>query len=299
MSRHDVNGELVDLDALRAHLQAAGYSSQTIETTIKGAVRFWRADATPPARLRPLLLRVLDWPGCPPSVRGPIEDFIATTKAQATPRALRGRLRRARRMTEARSFEDNEWARLLEVLERDDSLEGAVLGVLAATGLRIGDALGMRRDAVVDRSGYARERIDLRTKGNKTRTLLRAGAPEAWDRLAQLWSHAPASQTTLALVLTDGGSRDVSSWGAAYKRVARQLEAVGQAAGIESRLNLHRLRRTVGVQALRVTRGDVRAVQELLGHESYQTTLGYLDEAQPERVAEVQAQVRAAFRKKG
>ena len=50
----------------------------------------------------------------------------------------------------------------------------------------------------------------------------------------------------------------------------------------------------MGVQALRLTE-DTVAVQQLLGHRSHQTTLGYLDEARPERVAELQRQVRERF----
>lgn len=303
-----------DLQAFDAHLRGLGYSAQTQRSTLKAVRQLARAlEARTdvyalPARLKPLLQRFVDWAGCPAAL-GELQSAARAVVTAAKPEPRRSLHKRARRQVEARSFEDGEWLELVAVLQAtalDDNAPGHVealaLWILGETGLRVGDLLRLRRSAVCMAGGVrARERIELEVKGGKTRTLLRAGAPEAWDRLAQVWPRVGGRndpRPNVASVVTDSVDEDASSWGAAYKRLERAAKAYGLRAKVSGRVNLHRFRRTVGVQALRVTKGDVRAVQELLGHESYHTTLGYLDEAQPDRVAEVQAQVRAAFRNK-
>lgn len=297
-----------DRVAFTMHLTEQGYSLQTKASTLKAVLRLERALAEGedvyglPKRLQPLLQRLLDWPGPGfDDLRAPAQAFITAT----TQRETKAQRKRRRRQVEARSFEDSDWRQLVALLRERaldsaaPSVEAAALWVIAETGLRVGDLLRLEKRAVCAGS-QARERIELVVKGNKTRTLLRAGAPEAWDRLAELWARSGGRndpRPSVASLVTDSVDQDASSWGAAYKRLERAAKAFGVKAGVSGRLNLHRFRRTVGVQALRVTKGDVRAVQELLGHESYTTTLGYLDEARPDRVAEVQAQVRAAFQK--
>lgn len=283
-----------------AWLARVGYREQTVTATLTDArqVVRWSAEARPlPARLRRSALRALDYlreagPEADPAlvaVRDALEGLSAAQDGPEEPRSrrLRGKARRKRR---AASIGDAEWQRLLDEVEADEEPAGLVLAVLCATGLRVGDALRLTRRQADEarRTG----RLSLEVKGGDERTLPLDGAPEAWDRLFAALDEAKAK--SVALLVAPRSDGDPSSKGAAYKAVERKLHALAEEAGVSGRVHLHRLRRTVGVQALRLTE-DTVAVQQLLGHRSHATTLGYLDEARPERVAELQRAVRERF----
>ncbi len=202
----------------------------------------------------------------------------------------RGRGRKKRKKT-ARSFGDGEWQLLCTAIEQNDTPEARVLEVMIGTGLRIGDVLRLtkRRLRNAERSG----RLYIEQKGGEDRLVLLSGAPKAWQHLSAAWAGDGAK--TVASLVSPEGNGSARAGGAAYRRVTRRLKQLAAAVGIDGRVNSHRLRRTVGVQALRVTE-DVPAVAQLLGHRSMNTTMGYLDEARPDRVAELQQQLKEKFR---
>lgn len=286
---------------LDAWMRSRQYREQTIDTTIQEArqVVAWTREGRPlPSRLRRSSLRLLEYLNTTGgseepallAVRGELEALASAEPAEAEGSSrFHGRKRRKK---VAASIPDADWQRLLDAIEADESPAGRVLDVLAATGLRIGDALRITRKQADEarRTG----RVVVEVKGGDDRLLPLDGAPRAWARLFEALDAARARN--VALLVAPRGDGDSSSKAGAYKAVERRLKELAEAAGTSGRVYLHRLRRTVGVQALRLTE-DTVAVQQLLGHRSHATTLGYLDEARPDRVAELQRQVRERFAK--
>jgi len=284
----------IDLDAFEAWLRAQEYAESTTSKTVRDAqqlVAWLDEDRALPARLRPIALRIRTYAelsGDDALLRAP--PFQALVAPQdMSPRAKRlRRQRKGRRVT--RSMGDEDWARFHQTVREDPSPEARVLHLMADTSLRIGDVLRLTRSRLS--MGLRTGRVMVIVKGNKELIIPTDGADEAWMRLDQAWRGSAAP--TVAAWLAPNGSGDATSRGGAYTRVARKLKKLAEDLDIAGRVHLHRLRRTVGVQALRVT-GDVPAVQQLLGHSSINTTHGYLDEARPDAVADVQQQVRNRF----
>jgi len=199
-----------------------------------------------------------------------------------------------RRKLAARSIPDAEWQHLYDVLLEDSMKRGgaipAVLLTLMATGLRIGDLLAIPCSALLEAKRTNQVRFDA--KGGEWRILPIAGAPADWLRLIAL-AERNRDATNVAQLVTPKDTR-ASGEGPAYKRVRRALLRAAGRAGVDGRIYLHRLRRTVAVQALRVTE-DMPAVQQLLGHRSMLTTSTYLDEARPDAIGNVQRRIREKF----
>lgn len=200
--------------------------------------------------------------------------------------------RSKRRRSTTSSYDDASWRRLAaEVLARVGSRrpnEAVALYVLLRTGLRVGDLLRIERHALMDPAGILRPTLNLMQKGGSVRTIDTEGAKDAWLLLCRYWTE-PA-WTNMALFVTYGSSSDPEAASAAYKRLARTFRELAERAGLPPPWRLHRIRRTVAVQALRAT-GDLPVVQQLLGHQSVRTTLGYLNESRASRVREVQKQL--------
>jgi integrase len=116
-----------------------------------------------------------------------------------------------------------------------------------------------------------------------------------WQLFAQDFRDKPRMHTIADLVMNKPDSSSESGDGA-YQAVNRALKRIGRDLELEGRVHLHRLRRTVAVQALRETE-NIRAVQELLGHGSANTTMRYVDEARPEALAGLQQKLRTRFTK--
>lgn len=185
---------------------------------------------------------------------------------------------------EARSFADADWERLLARL--GDTPPELVLRLMAATGLRVGDALRLDRATLL--AAQSSGEVLLRLKGGVEVRQRLDGAPEEW---AALWRAFRGS-----------GAPDVNRWlspqskstgGACggYQVLRRTLKRVCADAGITEDAWTHRIRRTVGVRAYRVTE-DMLAVRDLLGHRRAVTTETYLSEARPDRVAALQQKIR-------
>lgn len=192
------------------------------------------------------------------------------------------------RKLQAQRIPEHEWSRLVGHLEQDrKSREATVLMVMVATGHRIGDVLRITRRELdaAKRSGT----LKLEVKGGHELQVPLGGAPEVWDRLSRTFRGGP--DDTVALWVSEGSSADPEAGGAAYKRCSRYLGRVGKQLRLSGRVHLHRLRRTVAVKALGISR-DVHAVQQLLGHRSLASTLRYVDELRKEDVEKLQRQLR-------
>lgn len=201
--------------------------------------------------------------------------------------------RRRKRKKPAQSLGDEEWRRLWTHVLADGTVQARVLEVMMATGLRVGDVLRVTRRGLTQALTETGTLL-VEQKGGDERYVRIDGAPDAWGHLLQAWQGKPGA--TVAWLVSPDGDGSTRAGDSAYQRVSRRLRRLAKSAGISSRVHTHRLRRTVGVQALRVTE-DVPAVQQLLGHRSFHTTMSYLDEARPDAVADLQRQLAGRFRK--
>jgi site-specific recombinase XerC len=136
---------------------------------------------------------------------------------------------------------------------------------MAFGGLRRGEVIGLGRDAIVTRpDGFA---LSFTGKGGKSRTVPLVGFvyPAMFDWLA-VRRHVPASSSAVFVTMT-GRPLDP-------KQLERDCARTGERAQTRYRLTPHVLRRTFATRSLRAS-GDLRGVQELLGHASIQTTEVY------------------------
>lgn len=284
---------MIDFEHFAGWLERRGYRERTVADTVsdmKLLQRLTYEGEEIPTRLRWAAKRLVVY-----SEEGYIDRWpdrmrtMAETLATCGPEVESPFKPRKKRKHEAQSFGDAEWKRLTQAIELDDTPSARVLQVMADTGLRVGDVLGItkKRLELAQRTG----KIQVEVKGGDDRTLFMEGP--AWEALYATWS-GNGARNVATLVCPDGDG-SIRSGDCAYQRVRRALKRLGKKAGVSGRLNTHRFRRTVGVQALRLTE-DIPAVQQLLGHRSPKTTMQYLDEARPERVAELQRQLRKRFR---
>lgn len=200
---------------------------------------------------------------------------------------------RRRRKQEARSISPEDWLALREAVDEDGSVEARVLAVLMDTGIRIGDLLTVKRtqlNRALDEHGH----IAIATKGGGEHVMAVDGARTAWLNLAEVW-HGHGGIDVMRL-LSPTASTEFYAGHPAYKRADAALKELGEVAGVQGRLHLHRLRRTVAMQALALS-GNIVAVQKLMGHATLTTTQNYVDEAQPEDIAELQRRLHTTFQK--
>jgi integrase/recombinase XerC len=164
----------------------------------------------------------------------------------------------AKRMTETepRSGEEREqW-----VLARD----AAVFGLLYGSGLRISEALGLRRQ---DIAGGETETIRVKGKGNKPRMVpvLRRVAALVSEYIALCPYELPAEGPLFV------GARG----GPLSPRIVQLAMArMRGALGLPETATPHALRHSFATHLL-ARGGDLRSVQELLGHASLSTTQVY------------------------
>lgn len=295
----------IDAERFGQWLAAQNYAEQTVRSTVMLYGRLTAdlaagvsAEAqAQPYRLVPLLRIVAGSAVAGAGVRKDVgayaQEIVTILRAKKRPQGLRGGKKSTRRVKEARSVPDAAWPKLVAWLVADDALGARVLEVQAHTGLRVGDILRVEVGAL--RRSLTTGTLDLTQKGDRTRVYqIRGSAGEnAWKRLEKAIEKAPA-RANIAKAISD--SDDVSSSGAAYAQCQRVLKRAGKELGIE-RLHTHRLRRTIAVQALRLT-GDVPAVQEMIGHApGSQATAKYLDESRASDVAALSKKVVSTFAK--
>jgi len=168
-------------------------------------------------------------------------------------------------------IEPQELAQLLASLPRETPLEKrdrALVQFLISTGCRISEALRLDRTDV-PRQG---SRLVVTGKGNKQRPVfLTADAKAAVDEYLQ-----GRTDTSMALFInydrsvSDDRLRRLTGAGARHivSRIRKKL-------GAWSFKSPHVARHTTATTLLEVTGGDVRLVQEVLGHANLNTLQGY------------------------
>ena len=140
-----------------------------------------------------------------------------------------------------------------------------MLEVLYATGLRVSELIGLRLDQVSIQQGVVR----VTGKGNKQR-LLPVGkkAHEAiakWLEVRRQWL---TKEGESALFISKRQNR-ISN-----RQVANRLNEMAKRQAMSQGVNPHKLRHSFATHVLESS-GDLRAVQELLGHANLSTTQVY------------------------
>lgn len=255
-SPNTVKGYVSDLATL------AGYAD-TFDAFTLEALRTWLADALTAGRSRATLARrtaaaraFSTWA----YRQGYIDhDAAARLKAPKVNRALPNVVRgeRATELVEADTADDAHPAEHLR--------DRAILELLYATGMRVGELTGLNLADIDLARGLAR----VTGKGNKQRVV--PFGREATLALNE-WLEFGRSE------LANGKAEDavfVGSRGGRIdqRQVRRVVERVGQRAGV-SDISPHTLRHTAATHMLEGG-ADLRVVQEMLGHSSLQTTQIY------------------------
>ena len=160
----------------------------------------------------------------------------------------------------AEDLADDEWIGL-----RDKAL----LMLLYGCGLRIGEALGINRDRAPGQFGNRADAMIVRGKGNKDRLV--PILPQVEKAVAAYLAACPfAGDGETPLFLGARGGR--LSAGVAQARV-RDLRKL---LGLPDTATPHALRHSYATHLL-AGGGDLRTIQELLGHASLSTTQRYTD----------------------
>jgi integrase/recombinase XerC len=139
----------------------------------------------------------------------------------------------------------------------------ALLGLLYGSGLRISEALSLKK------ADFAAGAATLRIigKGNKTRIVpLLAAAREGVEAYIRLCPYPIAADATLFLGARGGPLQPAI--------IQREMQKMRSALGLPDTATPHALRHSFATHLLSAG-GDLRAIQELLGHASLSTTQVY------------------------
>jgi len=138
----------------------------------------------------------------------------------------------------------------------------AILTLLYGCGLRRSEALGLTADTLP-----MRDTLRIRGKGGKEREVpVLPAARQAVARYAQLCPHELSPSTPLFRGIRGGALHP--------RLVARMMEQARMQLGLPASATPHALRHSFATHLLNAG-GDLRAIQELLGHASLSTTQAY------------------------
>jgi integrase/recombinase XerC len=152
-----------------------------------------------------------------------------------------------------------------------DLRDAAVLLLLYGAGLRIGEALGLSKGVVEDLLKTGRDTLSVTGKGNKTRLV--PLLPQALEGLrayhdACPWLAARGPREAF-FVGARGGALDPAI-------VQKRVRDIRRSLGLAESVTPHALRHSFATHLLGAG-GDLRTIQELLGHASLSTTQRYTD----------------------
>lgn len=165
-------------------------------------------------------------------------------------------------------LDDDDLSRLLDAPQGEGWMalrDRAILEALYSSGMRVSELVGCNDGAIDSRSGAIR----VRGKGRKERLALLGGpAVEAVERYRRARDAALPERADRAVFVSKNGRR------LADRDVRRILDRHLATSGVSPKTSPHTLRHSFATHLLR--RGaDIRAVQELLGHASLNTTQVY------------------------
>lgn len=190
---------------------------------------------------------------------------IASVKTPKLPRSV------------PKALSERDMADLLEAeSDRDrapwlDLRDTAVLILLYGAGLRIGEALGLTKAQVDELLASGNDTLAITGKGNKTRLVLLL--PQALQALKAYREACPwlvaAKPADRVFVGARGGALDPAI-------VQKRVREIRRSLGLADSVTPHALRHSFATHLLGAG-GDLRTIQELLGHASLSTTQRYTD----------------------
>ena len=152
-----------------------------------------------------------------------------------------------------------------------DLRDAAVLLLMYGAGLRIGEALGLTKGTVDGLLAAGNDTLSVTGKGNKTRLV--PLLPQALDAVAAYRAACPylaARQPGDAFFVgARGGALDPAI-------VQKRVREIRRGLGLADSVTPHALRHSFATHLLGAG-GDLRTIQELLGHASLSTTQRYTD----------------------
>jgi integrase/recombinase XerC len=155
---------------------------------------------------------------------------------------------------------------LLEVPVTDavSARDAAMMELIYSSGLRISELVGLDLHDL----DLADHSLRVTGKGSKTRMLpIGKKALQAIDRWFD-YRHELADYDQQALFISQRGSR------ISVRNAQQRMDYWGKRLGVQGKVHPHRLRHSFASHMLESS-GDLRAVQELLGHEDISTTQIY------------------------
>jgi integrase/recombinase XerC len=211
--------------------------------------------------------------------RGFLDEIVLQGRMPANPaRALRAP-RAPRRLPRARSPDQTDALLRGPVQAFEAVRDRALLELLYSSGLRLSELTSLDV-AHVERPGYrstswfarAEAEVNVLGKGAKRRTVpvgaQAMAALDGWLEARAVFMLAHPGADPDALFLSRRGTR------LANRTIQARLRALGVARGLPTRLHPHVLRHSFASHLLQSS-GDLRAVQELLGHASIRSTQVY------------------------
>ncbi len=198
----------------------------------------------------------------------PVQDVRAPRQPRPLPKALG--VDDAVKLAEHHEGADDPW------LEARDA---AMVELLYGCGLRVGELVTLDKAASADAERAGHGWIDLDAgeahvlgKGGKRRSVPLGGAAEAalrqWLQLRALTPQGPDADAARALFTGRHGTRLTAA------SVQHRLKRRSLLAGLSAPVHPHMLRHSFASHLLQSS-GDLRAVQELLGHANIGTTQVY------------------------
>lgn len=292
----------MDSAAFKKWLERQSYADTTVQLTLREvdyALYLLSEGDDIPARLHHSIKRFFGYAATTGQDQNDAFVLQSAINAQQTPpemKGLHGGRKKQIKRREQVSIPSDEWRVLAQAVEADISDEARVLEIMLAHGLRISDVLRVTEHNV--QKATVSDVISIEVKGSKKILLSTRSAQDAWRNVHKRMKASPRRP--------DGGWANVAEWicpatggslltVGAQRRIERKLKALAAEAGVSGRIHLHRLRRTIAVQALAATK-DLTQVQQLLNHSNIATTSRYVDEAKTEAVGELQETIRRTFR---
>jgi site-specific recombinase XerD len=156
------------------------------------------------------------------------------------------------------------------------------ISIMFALGLRAGvDLAWLTKTDVED--ALRTHQLTIVTKGSKERTVPAVTVLEELEALSKI----SRPWVILADLIATGGTQQVRVRNA-YEKIRRCVKKLAEDAGIpQGEMHTHRLRHNTAERMYVASGGDIKMVQELLGHNSPNTTWGYLKRTRTDEIGEL------------